>query len=321
VPKAAALIPGRREMWICRNCSIKHGDKAETCISCGGKKEDVGAVIGLTIGSSQTGKPYLKAKVKPLFAVIFILLVPLLVYLRFSGELKKEDQQQERSQAEQAIVRVNAALNQEERQKEEKEAAGDQSQKADYTKVLIIDSAQIVLKCFSPDEMNEFSSFLKKSHDKTLTDAEINEMETLLASKSARLSGEENRKIKMLVKMVKLLNSRPAKPSKEQKESLVQEVKDLYKNKTPEKEKTDFSRIMQGMGFEGELTLTATRLALKYLTESEMGKLVIMLKKLDSLTQVEKGTMTTLLQKVQEKCGQDEKLIVNAFHKMIEDSL
>jgi hypothetical protein len=34
-------------MWICRKCNVKHGDGAATCINCGGRKEDVGAVIEL----------------------------------------------------------------------------------------------------------------------------------------------------------------------------------------------------------------------------------------------------------------------------------
>ena len=309
------------EMWICRNCNIKHGDSAETCIGCEEKKEDVGAVIGLTRVSSKAGLPNLKAKVKPLFAVISILLVPLLIYLKISGELKKEDRQWERSQTGQAIVMVNTALDKEERQKEEKEAVGEQSQKADYAKVLVIDSVQIVLKCFSPDEMNRFFSYLNKSHEKTLTDAEMNGMEALLASKSAWLSGEENGKIRMLEKMVKLVNSRPAKPREEQKESLFQEIRDLYKNKTPGKDRTDFSRIMQGMPFERKLELTSERLMLKYLSKSEMDELVVMLKKLDSVTKTEKTTLRALLKKVREKCGQDEKLIIDAFQKMIKDSL
>ncbi len=304
-------------MWICRSCNIKHGDGAKTCIGCGGKKEDVGAVIDLTGKSFQAAKPNMKTKVKPLFAAIFILMVPVLIYLKFSGELGKEDQQWERSQLERAVVRVDSALDQKERQKEEKDQAGDQDQKADYAKVLVIDSAQIVLKCLSQEEMNEYSLFLIKGHEKTLTETEIIKMETLLASKSAQLSDEENGKITMLVTLVKLINSSSPKPSKEQRDSLFQDIKGLYKNKPLEKGKSDVSRISQGMGLEAKLSFIVVRLAIKYLSESEASELGSILNKLASLTRAEKEKVKTLLQKIQEKCGQDEKFVLSAFQKMI----
>jgi hypothetical protein len=183
-----------------------------------------------------------KAKVKPLFAILAILMVPVLVYLRISEELRKEDQQLKRSEVEQAIVRVNAALDQEERKTEEKEIAGGKRQKFAYAKTLILDSAQIAMKCFSPEEMAECSSFLNKSHNKTLTDMDIIKMEALVAAKSPHMTNEETKKIKMLVK---LLKSHPASLSKEQRAPLLQEIEDLYAGKTLKNRETDFSRILQ----------------------------------------------------------------------------
>jgi hypothetical protein len=282
-------------MWICRKCNVKHGDGAATCINCGGRKEDVGAVIELAESSFQRMKKRSKAKVKPLFAILAILMVPVLVYLRISEELRKEDQQLKRSEVEQAIVRVNAALDQEERKTEEKEIAGGKRQKFAYAKTLILDSAQIAMKCFSPEEMAECSSFLNKSHNKTLTDMDIIKMEALVAAKSPHMTNEETKKIKMLVK---LLKSHPASLSKEQRAPLLQEIEDLYAGKTLKNRETDFSRILQGMGFEEKFGATIARLAGKYLSESERGEFAILTSKSGSLTREEKKAAKVLLHKI-----------------------
>lgn len=301
-------------MWICRKCNVKHGDGAASCISCGGRKEDVGAVIELAESSLQRIKKHSKVKVNSLFAILAILIIPVLVYLRFSEELKKEDQQLKRSELERAIIRVNAVLDEGERKAEVQEIAEGECQKIDYGKTLILDSLQVAMKFFSPEERVEFSSFLEKSHNKTLLDMDIKKMEILVAEKSPQMSDEENKKIKMLVKLVK---SRPANLSKEQRAPLLQEIEDLYAGKTLEKGETDFSRILQGMGFEEKIGITLGRLVGKYLSESESHEFLSLEKQLPNLTENEKKRIKALLQKIQGKCSQDEKLIVDVYQSYL----
>lgn len=306
-------------MWVCRDCDIRHGDGCEECKGCGGKREEVGAAFNPFEERGFQRNPVLKKRVRPWIVIPFLVLVPLFIYFQIVRNINREEKESRQlKDLEIVIDRVNLVLDKEDREAEAEGLGEDQKENFDYAKALVVDGMQIVLKIFSPEELNTFSRLMARKDKRPLTQSEEEEADELVGIKSDELTGMDKRKFLLMVKLMKIMYSDPAP---EQKNALIVEIKALYRDQPMGVDQSAFSRITENMSAMEKLLIVCPRLAAKYLPRSETVRFAELHRKFSTLTSDEKKELLALIDKITAACNGDEAILMHAYTEFLNKML